>query len=87
MLLLCSQKLGSLRTGSHFDAVLVSLEWLGKDSIFGPPFGGLLRRLSGIPGNKERSSGVVEQMVQEFDRRSEFALALSPEGTRGNAKS
>ncbi len=64
----------------------IKLSWLGKESIFRPPFGSLLRRLGGIPVNRDSSSGVVEQMVKEFERRSELALALSPEGTRGDGK-
>lgn len=60
----------------------VRLNWLGKASIFRWPFTGLLKRLGGIPVNRDLAHGVVGQMVEEFTRRDGFALALSPEGTR-----
>lgn len=56
--------------------------FLGKDSIFRWPFGGLLRRMGGIPVDRSVRSGVVGQLAAEFARRSRLWLALAPEGTR-----
>jgi 1-acyl-sn-glycerol-3-phosphate acyltransferase len=56
--------------------------FLGKDSIFRWPFGGLLRRMGGIPVDRSVRSGVVGQLAAEFARRPRLWLALAPEGTR-----
>lgn len=71
-----------------FYALLVKLalrldtHWVGKDALFRPPFGGLLRRLGGVPVNRRQRTGFVEQMVAEFARRPDFMLVMAPEGTR-----
>ncbi len=65
----------------------IKLHWLGKNSIFRAPFGGLLRRLGGIPVDRNSSGGVVEQIVRKFNEQDELALALSPEGTRADVQS
>jgi len=57
-----------------------------KKESFRWPFSGLLSALGGIPVDRNASSGVVGQMVAEFERRDSFQLALVPEGTRKGAK-
>jgi 1-acyl-sn-glycerol-3-phosphate acyltransferase len=62
--------------------------WFGKHTLFRGPFGGLLRRIGGLPvrrhgGGASGNEGVVEQVVAAFAAADRFALALSPEGTRG----
>lgn len=64
----------------------IDLYWMGKHTLFRWPFGGLMRRLGGIPVDRGSAAGVVEQMVEEFGRREAFALAVAPEGTRGGAE-
>ena len=56
--------------------------WLGKDSLFRFPFGGLMRALGGIPVDRTTSRDVVEAIIREFERRDGLVLALAPEGTR-----
>jgi 1-acyl-sn-glycerol-3-phosphate acyltransferase len=56
--------------------------WLGKDSLFRPPLGALMRRLGGIPVDRSASRDVVAGIVREFEQRERFVLALAPEGTR-----
>ena len=58
------------------------ISWLGKASLFRPPFGWILRALGGIPVDRSRSNNLVEQMAERFGREQEFALAVPPEGTR-----
>ena len=71
-----------------FYALLVKLalgldaHWAGKDNMFCPPFGGLLRKMGGVPVNRRERTGFVEQMVAEFAARQRFTLAIAPEGTR-----
>ncbi len=60
--------------------------WLGKHSIFDPPFGGLLRWLGGIATERSAAHGVVGQMVRAFAQEEPLVLALAPEGTRSPVK-
>lgn len=67
-------------------AVVFALElrvsWLGKHSIFKPPFHRLFRWLGGIPVDRRSSNGVVGACVQAFQAAPTLMLALAPEGTR-----
>lgn len=56
--------------------------WLGKDSIFRGPVGPLLRALGGIPVDRSRHHGLVEQAVEAFRIQPRMFLVLAPEGTR-----
>jgi len=42
----------------------------------------VFKMVGGIPVNRASSQGAVEQMVDIFNRREEFLLAIVPEGTR-----
>jgi hypothetical protein len=57
-------------------------QWVGKDTLFRWPFGGLLQPLGGIPVNRREHTGFIEQLAAEFRCRSWMWLALAPEGTR-----
>lgn len=56
--------------------------FLIKDSWFFFPVGQLLKSMGGVPVNREQSGGLKEQLAQEFKRRQQFQLAITPEGTR-----
>ena len=56
--------------------------WLGKSSIFRPPWGGILRWLGGISVDRSAQQGVVEQSVRAFHERDQLVLCVTPEGTR-----
>lgn len=56
--------------------------WMGKDALFRWPFGRLFRWMGGIPIDRTRSSQVVEQAVELFNRSKEMILVIAPEGTR-----
>lgn len=60
--------------------------WIGKETLFKRPWGGMMRRLGGIPVNRSKSQNMVDAMVREFDRREDFLLTIPPEGTRGTVK-
>lgn len=60
--------------------------YIGKHTLFRWPFGGLMRRLGGIPVRRDTGQGLVEQVVAEFARVPEMALVIAPEGTRGRAE-
>ena len=76
---------------SNWDAVYALLtglalglraNWAAKDSLFFWPLGSLLRHLGGIPVNRRRRSGFVEQMVERFTKDEECQHIIAPEGTR-----
>ncbi len=60
------------------------LSWVGKDSLFRWPVGGLLRRMNGIPVNRRERTGLIGQLLAEFQRRDWMWLAIAPEGTRAH---
>jgi 1-acyl-sn-glycerol-3-phosphate acyltransferase len=63
-------------------AVGIRVSWLGKHTLFKPPWGGLMRWLGGIPIDRRSSAGAVEQIVELFNSSDALLLGLSPEGTR-----
>jgi 1-acyl-sn-glycerol-3-phosphate acyltransferase len=63
-------------------AMRVRLLWLGKHTLFRPPFGWLMRLAGGIPINRQTTRNAVEQAVQAFNERERMVLVIAPEGTR-----
>ncbi|ENZ83678.1 MULTISPECIES: lysophospholipid acyltransferase family protein [Caulobacter] len=68
------------------DALGLDLSFIGKASLFKPPFDTMMRDLGGIPLDRERSKDMVKAMIEEFARRDQFMLTIAPEGTRGKAR-
>ncbi len=60
----------------------INIRWMGKDTIFRPPFEGLFKWLGGIPIDRSRSNSVVDQSIEQFNTKDQFALAIPPSGTR-----
>lgn len=65
----------------------IEAKFWGKHTLFRIPlFGAWLRWLGGVPVDRAAAGGVVDQMVDLFDRKRQageyFWLALTPEGTR-----
>ena len=58
------------------------VHWLGKDTLFRPPLGAVMRWLGGTPVKRRTSQNAVAQVVAAFDAHDRFLLGLSPEGTR-----
>ncbi len=56
-----------------------------KESAFKWPLGILMRRMGGMPIDRARTAGVVEQAVEQFARRDRMVMIVTPEGTRTNA--
>lgn len=56
--------------------------FLGKDSLFKPPFGWFFRWLGGYPVDRSNKHDMVQQVINIFNNHQEFILALAPEGTR-----
>jgi len=60
----------------------VRVFWIGKNTIFRPPFNGLMRWLGGIPVDRDNPGAMVADLAAEFARHDNFVLAIAPEGTR-----
>lgn len=58
------------------------INFIGKSSLFKPPFGFIFRWMGGAPVDRSKSNNLVDAIVQVFNSKDEFRLALSPEGTR-----
>ncbi|PHR72927.1 MAG: acyltransferase [Lutibacter sp.] len=58
------------------------VNYIGKDSLFKPPFGFFFRWLGGTPVDRSQNNNLVDAIVKIFNSKEEFRLALSPEGTR-----
>ena len=56
--------------------------FLGKASLFIFPLGYFFRSVGGIPIDRKKNKNVVDATVNEFNARSKFVIAISPEGTR-----
>ncbi len=63
-------------------AMALPLSFVGKDTLFRWPVGGLLRRMGGIPANRRERTGLTERLREEYERRDWIWLAIAPEGTR-----
>lgn len=60
--------------------------WMGKNSLFMFPFGGLMRWLGGIAIDRSRHNGVVDQVVKMYGDNAELVVLVPPEGTRKEVK-
>ncbi|GAB4543210.1 MAG: lysophospholipid acyltransferase family protein [Anaerolineales bacterium] len=59
-----------------------NLHFMGKAELFRSPLGAFFRWCGGIPVERSKSNGLVEQMIQRFQTTDQFILAIAPEGTR-----
>jgi 1-acyl-sn-glycerol-3-phosphate acyltransferase len=61
----------------------LNIYWMGKASIFKPPFGALMRWLGGIPVRREQSNNLVAASVSALvAAEGPLQLVVPPEGTR-----
>ena len=65
----------------------LNVYWMGKSSIFKPPFRGVMMWLGGIPVDREKSSNLVtasSAAIVQAD--SPLQLVVPPEGTRSGTR-
>lgn len=76
---------------SNWDAVLLlgvafslraNVHVMAKAEAFRFPLSGLFRYCGGIPVDRSKSTGMVDQMVKVFSESEKFILTIAPEGTR-----
>jgi 1-acyl-sn-glycerol-3-phosphate acyltransferase len=58
------------------------VHFLGKNSLFQPPLGWIMRALGGYPVDRSKHTKLVDQVIEMFRTKDAFAIALAPEGTR-----
>ncbi len=63
----------TLRANVHF---------MGKAELFRWPIGWFFRYCGGIPVERNKSTGLVDQMVKVSNESEKFILTIAPEGTR-----
>ncbi len=60
----------------------LEMSWMVKDAVDKPLLGSIVRGVGGVFIDRTKANGVVQQMVDEFERRESLALMIPPEGTR-----
>ena len=60
----------------------LKLSWIGKKELFKGPFSWLLKKVGGVPIDRQRSANVVQQVADQFKASERMVLVISPEGTR-----
>ena len=64
----------------------LKFKWIGKDDIFKFPLGGFFRMLGGLPVNRRVSTNFVDQVAETITGADELVIAITPAGTRSDAK-
>jgi 1-acyl-sn-glycerol-3-phosphate acyltransferase len=59
-----------------------NVHFMGKAEIFRFPVGWFFRYCGGVPVDRKKSTGLVDQMVKVYNESDKFILTISPEGTR-----
>ena len=67
-------------------ALRLKINWMGKDTLFKPPLGFIMRGLGGIAVNRDKNTNVVEQLAIRFSNDKKLALVVSAPGTRKKAQ-
>lgn len=63
-------------------ALDLRLTFIGKHTLFRPPFERALRWIGGIPVDRSSAHGVVADLVRAFGEVERRVLVIAPEGTR-----
>ncbi|MCC6259282.1 MAG: lysophospholipid acyltransferase family protein [Anaerolineales bacterium] len=58
------------------------VRYMGKAELFRNPFGWFFYYCGGVPVDRKKSTGLVEQMVEACNQADRFILTIAPEGTR-----
>jgi 1-acyl-sn-glycerol-3-phosphate acyltransferase len=59
-----------------------NVRFMGKAELFRWPVGWFFRYCGGIPVDRKKSTGLVDQMVKACNESEKFILTIAPEGTR-----
>lgn len=64
----------------------IKIYWMGKESLFRGIYGPIMRYLGGIPIDRSRPGGMVEQTIEKFNESDRLVVVVPPEGTRQKAR-
>jgi 1-acyl-sn-glycerol-3-phosphate acyltransferase len=68
-------------------ALHLNLYWVGKASLFRPPFGAVMRWLGGIAVDRSKTNNLVAASAQALrEADGPLQLVVPPEGTRGRTR-
>ena len=68
-------------------ALRLNVFWIGKSSIFRPPFRGVMMWLGGIPVDRSQNNNLVAASSAAISRAAgPLQLIVPPEGTRSNTR-
>lgn len=56
--------------------------FLGKASLFKPPYGWIFSMLGGYPVDRSKSTKLVDQVAELYAKHDRFVITVTPEGTR-----
>lgn len=59
-----------------------NVHFMGKAELFRFPIGWFFRYCGGIPVERKKATGLVDQMVKASNESEKFVLTIAPEGTR-----
>jgi len=59
-----------------------NVRFMGKAELFRFPVGWFFRYCGGVPVDRKKSTGLIEQMVKMCNESEKFILTITPEGTR-----
>lgn len=60
----------------------MKIHWLGKHTLFKPPFRGITKWFGGIPVNRSKATNVARQVVDVYRTSERLIVLITPEGTR-----
>ncbi len=60
----------------------IDVKYVGKASLFKPPLGWIMKPLGGVPVDRSKRNNFVDQVVDIYKNREEFAVLFAPEGRR-----
>lgn len=61
----------------------IDVHWLGKKSLFAGWRGPIMRRIGGVPVDRDDPARIVSEVVAQVHSGEVFALVVTPDGTRG----
>ena len=61
------------------------IRWLGKHTLFAPPFGWFFRAMGGIPVDRRAPQGLVGQVVERFAVEEDLMLGIPEIRSLGTA--
>jgi 1-acyl-sn-glycerol-3-phosphate acyltransferase len=60
----------------------IDVSWAGKDNLFKPPFGPIMKALGGVPIDRSKRGNQVERIANTIRSADRLYLTIAPSGTR-----